>query len=297
MPQRHDSINSMSPADKLLRVGTFGGFALLLLLVTVRSFSDGPGPQDAPQVAEASQEAPDQTAEESSATEMADAAPQQEATEEPADIAEAPEAEEVPEVEVAEAEVETADAAPDAETTEAAPEAESAEPEATAEAVEETEMAAEADAAAPEPEAAESGTVAEAEVAQADAASADAATSEADASAADPIAESTFLASADIESGESAFRQCSACHQYENERNGAGPHLVGIVGRDIGAVDDWRYSDALLDAEGVWTPERLNAWLTNPDDYLPGNRMIYPGVRSEQDRIDIIGFLAAQAQD
>lgn len=283
MPRRHDSINSMSTADKLLRVGTFGGFALLLLLVTVSSFSDGPGPQDAPQVAEASQEAP--------ATEMTDAAPQEEAPEEPVDIAEAPEAEDVPEVEVAETEVETADAAPEAETTEAAPEGESAEPEATAEAVEETEMAAEADADAPEPEAVESGTVAEAEVAQADAAS------EADAPAEDTTAESTLLASADIESGESAFRQCSACHQYENERNGAGPHLVGIVGRDIGAVDDWRYSDALLDAEGVWTPERLNAWLTNPDDYLPGNRMAYPGVRSEQERIDIIGFLAAQAQD
>lgn len=264
MPQRHDSINSMSPADKLLRVGTFGGFALLLLLVTVRSFSDGPGPQDAPQVAEASQEAPDQTAEEAPATELADAAPQEDAPEEPVDVAEA---------------------------TEAAPEAESVEPEATAEAVEETEMAAEADADVPEPEVAESGTVAEAEVAQADAAP------EANAPAEDPKAESTLLAGADIESGEGAFRQCSACHQYENERNGAGPHLVGIVGRDIGAVDDWRYSDALMEAEGVWTPERLNAWLTNPDDYLPGNRMAYPGVRSEQERIDIIGFLAAQAQD
>ena len=119
---------------------------------------------------------------------------------------------------------------------------------------------------------------------------------QAEAPAADPIAESTLLASANIDAGESAFRQCSACHQYDNERNGGGPHLVGIVGRDIGAVGDWRYSDALMEAEGVWTPERLNEWLINPDDYLPGNRMAYPGVSDEQERIDIIGFLAAQAQ-
>lgn len=274
MPQRPDPINSMSHADKLLRVGTFGGFALLLLLVTVRSFGDGPGSQDAPQVAEASQEAPDQTAEGSSATEMADDAPQDQATSEPVDVADAPEAEDAAEGEIAEAEAETTEAEADTAT------------------AEEAEMAADAAVDAPEPDTAESGVAAEAETAQADAAA-----SEADAPAADPLAESTLLASADIESGEGAFRQCSACHQYENERNGAGPHLVGIVGRDIGAIDDWRYSDALLQAEGVWTPERLNAWLTNPDDYLPGNRMAYPGVRSEQERIDIIGFLAAQAQD
>jgi len=230
MPQSPDPIDKMSPADKLLRVGTLGSFALLLLFVTIQSFSDG-APRSAPaQVAEATVDA--ESSEVASAEDAAEPA-----AEEPA------------------APMETAEVEPAPASTE--------------------DVIAEADPApveeAPTAEVAEAETI-------------------------DWLQQSPLLASADIESGKSAFRQCSACHQYDNARNGGGPHLVGIVGRDMAAVDEWRYSNALLEQEGIWTPEKLNQWLINPDDYIPGNRMAYPGVRSEQERIDIIGFLAAQAQ-
>lgn len=269
MSQPPDPINSMSTADKLLRLGTFGALAVLVLLVAIRSFSDGPDSQAAPQVAEASEEAVEETTETASDTAMAAADPVEET---PVEEAEAPGAADDAEV----AEAATADEAEqDVEVAEAAPaEAEPA-PEATEMAAADTSDAAPAaeEAVAEAPDAAQE-----------------------EAPAAEPMAESTLLASANIDAGESAFRQCSACHQYDNERNGGGPHLVGIVGRDIGAVGDWRYSDALMEAEGVWTPERLNEWLINPDEYLPGNRMAYPGVSDEQERINIIGFLAEQAQ-
>jgi len=127
-------------------------------------------------------------------------------------------------------------------------------------------------------------------------AQADAPAAEAEVEAVNWLQDSPLLASADIAAGESAFRQCAACHQYAIERNGGGPHLVGIVGRDMASVENWRYSNALLEQDGIWTPEKLNQWLINPDDYIPGNRMAYPGVRDAQDRINIIGFLASQGQ-
>lgn len=43
---------------------------------------------------------------------------------------------------------------------------------------------------------------------------------------------------ADAASGERLFRQrCGACHQIATTRNGAGPHLQGVVGRAAGSVE------------------------------------------------------------
>lgn len=262
-------LEKMSPADKLLRLATAGGFALLLLLATVRSFGEGPDPQQpATQTAEASSESSEEDSAEPEATEdeTTDTAETETATDDTA-----PE----PEAEVAETDTETSEAeaaeteTAETETTESeSAESESAEAETTESDATETEVA-ETDAAELAPD---------------------------DASEAE-MQEFAILANADAERGEGLFRQCSACHQYATERNAGGPHLVGIVGRDIGAVDSWRYSDALMEAEGAWTPERLEQWLENPDDYLPGNRMAYPGVRAEQDRLDLIAFLAAQGQE
>lgn len=104
-----------------------------------------------------------------------------------------------------------------------------------------------------------------------------------------------LLASADISNGESVWRQCRACHVHDAEQNRGGPHLVNIIGREVGVAEGWRYSNALSDHDGVWTVESLLAWLENPDAYIPGNQMAFRGLRNEQDRIDVLGFLNASA--
>lgn len=101
------------------------------------------------------------------------------------------------------------------------------------------------------------------------------------------------LASADIENGQRVWRQCAACHVHDAEQNRGGPHLVGIIGRDIGAAEGWRYSRALSEHGGEWSVDALLAWLENPDSYIPGNQMAFRGLRDEQDRIDVLGFLNA----
>jgi cytochrome c2 len=102
-----------------------------------------------------------------------------------------------------------------------------------------------------------------------------------------------------VAAGEGLFRQCSACHRVgEGARNGAGPMLNGIVGATAGQVDGFRYSNALRDAGAAgtqWTAENLNAYLENPREFLPGNRMSFRGMRIEDDRAAVIAFLSSLA--
>ena len=105
-----------------------------------------------------------------------------------------------------------------------------------------------------------------------------------------PTFEEAFeTASAD--SGERLYRQCQACHRLEDGANAVGPHLYGVVGRDVGSVADFGYSGALSEAADVWTPENLNAFLTDPRSYAPGTSMSYSGMDDIEDRANLIAYL------
>ncbi len=182
---------------------------------------------------------------------------------------------------VAEAE-DAEDTDPDMEAEEVTAEAEAAEAEAVQEDVAETDAAEEeaAERDATETEVADTETTADEPAAETPATDDDLA----------------ILANADIANGETVWRQCRSCHVHDAEQNRGGPHLVNIIGREIAAADGWRYSSALQDSEGVWTVEALLAWLENPDAYIPGNQMAFRGLRDEQDRIDVLGFLNESTQ-
>jgi cytochrome c len=47
----------------------------------------------------------------------------------------------------------------------------------------------------------------------------------------------------------------------------------------------------LLEADFLWTPRALDAWLAEPARFLPGNRMTIAGVSDPEDRRDIIAYL------
>ena len=104
-----------------------------------------------------------------------------------------------------------------------------------------------------------------------------------------------LVASADLEAGKKIFRKCGACHKLEDGKNGAGPHLYGVVGRDIAGVNGFKYSDALSGIEGEWTADKLGAFITNPRDFAAGNRMSFSGLKDEQDRANLIGYLQSVA--
>ncbi|MCV3274206.1 c-type cytochrome [Roseobacter sinensis] len=101
----------------------------------------------------------------------------------------------------------------------------------------------------------------------------------------------------DAEAGEKVFRKCKACHAVgEGAENKVGPVLNGVVDRAFGAVEGFSYSDALMEAaaEGkAWTPEELDAFLQKPRSYLKGTKMSFAGLRKEDDRANVIAYLAS----
>ncbi|MBE0452558.1 c-type cytochrome [Roseovarius autotrophicus] len=85
------------------------------------------------------------------------------------------------------------------------------------------------------------------------------------------------LAEGDAAAGEKTFNQCKACHMIESPsevivRGGkTGPNLYGVVGRVIGSVEGFGYSDGLkakAEAGEVWTEESLAAFSTDPNEFL-----------------------------
>ncbi|MGI9342115.1 MAG: c-type cytochrome [Gammaproteobacteria bacterium] len=103
-----------------------------------------------------------------------------------------------------------------------------------------------------------------------------------------------LLASADLKRGETLYFQCRACHTMnEGGPHKVGPNLWGMFGRKAGQGDGFAYSDAVKNSDIVWTAETVSAWLEQPADYLPGNMMVFVGVKKPQDRANLIAFLKA----
>jgi cytochrome c len=77
----------------------------------------------------------------------------------------------------------------------------------------------------------------------------------------------------------------------EEGKNRLGPSLYGVVGRDIGSVEGFNYSDAMAEHPGNWTLSALDQYLADPNAFVPGNKMTFAGLRDAQDRIDVITYL------
>ncbi len=104
----------------------------------------------------------------------------------------------------------------------------------------------------------------------------------------------TLVAKADVAKGQKIFGKCKACHKLD--KNAVGPHLGGVVGRPIASVADFKYSSALKGLGGDWTPDRLNEFLTKPNNYAPGTKMTFSGLKKIGDRADVVAYLKSVAQ-
>lgn len=105
-----------------------------------------------------------------------------------------------------------------------------------------------------------------------------------------PIAER--LAGADLERGKTLYFQCRACHSLnEGGANKVGPNLYGIFGQRAGVVPGFAYSAVFTGADIVWDAAAMDDWLARPSEFLPGNRMVFVGVKDPQDRANLIAYL------
>jgi cytochrome c len=85
---------------------------------------------------------------------------------------------------------------------------------------------------------------------------------------------------------------CRTCHTIKEGDNRRGPNLYKIIGRKAGSLPDYNYSSAMKGAGFVWDEEKLEHFITSPDEVVPGNNMKpYSGLASTDDRAKVIAFL------
>ena len=101
-----------------------------------------------------------------------------------------------------------------------------------------------------------------------------------------------LMAMGDLTVGEKVFKKCAACHSIvKGGKNNIGPALYNVVGRQIGVVNDYKYSKALSGYGKEWTFEELNGYLIKPAKWIKGTKMAFAGLRKEKDRASVIKYL------
>lgn len=99
-------------------------------------------------------------------------------------------------------------------------------------------------------------------------------------------------AAGDVVAGKASFAKCASCHQVgSSARAGFGPQLNGIVGRTAGSSNDYKYSPAMKNSGIVWSEKNLRAFLKDPDDVVPGNKMRFFGISNDKDIDNLLAYL------
>lgn len=98
-----------------------------------------------------------------------------------------------------------------------------------------------------------------------------------------------LLAMGDLDHAKKVWKKCSACHSIKKGgKNKIGPALYGVLGRNVAALDDYKYSKAFLAYGKSWTFEEMNGFLKKPQSYIKGTKMAFAGLRAEKDIASII---------
>ena len=102
----------------------------------------------------------------------------------------------------------------------------------------------------------------------------------------------------DVAAGQKVFNQCRACHQVgEAAKNGLGPVLNGLFGRQSGSVAGYAYSEANKASGITWDSAAFTDYIRNPKAKIPGTKMAYAGLRDEKQIADLVAFLGQYGPD
>lgn len=108
----------------------------------------------------------------------------------------------------------------------------------------------------------------------------------------DPAEAAKAAATGNARGGAALFIKCQGCHSSgQGGPNKFGPNLWGVVGRPKASHEGFNYSDAMKAKGGNWTLEDLAAFIHNPKTFVPGTKMLFPGVADPGDLGDLLAYL------
>lgn len=102
----------------------------------------------------------------------------------------------------------------------------------------------------------------------------------------------TVALAQDPDAGKNVFKKCAPCHSIgPGAKNKVGPNLNGLFGRAAGTEAGFNYSDAMKNSGITWDEATFKEYITDPKKKVPGNKMVFPGVKDELDRDDLAAYV------
>ena len=103
------------------------------------------------------------------------------------------------------------------------------------------------------------------------------------------VAAAAHAATGDPMHGAQIYQRCQLCPSIEHDL--VGPRHLRLFGRKAGSIAGYHYSTGMRQSGIIWSEDTLNRFLSGPQAYVPGTRMTFTGLPSEQDRADVIAYL------
>ena len=101
-----------------------------------------------------------------------------------------------------------------------------------------------------------------------------------------------LFASTSAADGAKVFKKCAACHSItKGGANKIGPALWGVIGRQAGSIQDYKYSKAMAAHGKVWTFDEMNGFLIKPKDWIKGTKMSFAGLKKAKERAAVILYM------
>lgn len=99
-------------------------------------------------------------------------------------------------------------------------------------------------------------------------------------------------ASGDAKAGADVFKRCTACHaDAKDGPNKFGPNLFGVIGRKAGSYPGFNYSPAMKNSSFTWDEQKLEAYVSHPQQVVAGNKMPFGGIPDQKQAEDLAAYL------
>jgi cytochrome c len=106
------------------------------------------------------------------------------------------------------------------------------------------------------------------------------------------ILAATSASAADLAAGKKIFARCRICHTLAaGAPSTVGPNLHGLFGRKAGTLPSYDYSPAMINSGVAWNDKTLAEYLRDPQLFIPGDKMGFPGIRNPEETKNLLAYL------